>query len=150
MRTEPPPWGTTAQQRCDYYRRVCGIPAFIPEWCAQQILAPGTEISAITMPHTLGLSVAADLASTGHPGPISCYPPARRWMFLTEPDLPDDRQTVGLAEANAGIVVDTDIPLPSPSARHAAARIWIVPPISTDLPSRNAVISALRRCAAQR
>ncbi|MFC8528445.1 hypothetical protein [Nocardia sp. NPDC057227] len=112
--------------------------------------APGTEISAITMPAGLGGAVAARLESIGQGAPVSCYPSSRRWMFLTEVDLPDDRPPAGLAEVNAGIVAGTDIPLPSPALRCAAARIWIVPPTSTSLPSRSTVIAALRRCAAAR
>lgn len=150
MNTRTPPWGTTTKQRCEYYRTVCGIPAFIPEWCARQILAPGAEISAIIMPAELGGPVAARLESTGHGGPVSCYPPARRWMFLTEVDLPDDRLPPELAAVNAGIVAETDIPLPSPALRSAPARIWIVPPTSASLPPRSAVIAGLRKCAAER
>lgn len=150
MNTRTPPWGTTTKQRCAYYRNVCGIPAYIPEWCARQILVPGAEISALTMPARLGGAVAARLESTGHGGPVSCYPPARRWMFLTEVDLPDDHPPDGFTEFNAAIIAETDIPLPSPALRRAPARIWIVPPTSALLPPRSAVIAALRKCAAER
>ncbi|MET8876310.1 hypothetical protein [Nocardia sp. NPDC004604] len=54
-------FGDTAMSRCQYYRRVCDLPAVIDPPELGRIIVKAGRAWAITMPAVLGRAVQADL-----------------------------------------------------------------------------------------
>ncbi|TLF76583.1 DNA-directed RNA polymerase subunit beta [Nocardia cyriacigeorgica] len=134
--------GDTPVSWCEYYRRVCGLPASV-EPRSGRIVMRACAIGAVTMPAHYGGMV---LVRSPIAGPVVAHPRSRRWSFLVQRDVPDDtklfmelfRLDVSVSPLGAEIV------LPSPGERGPGFRVWVKPPHDGVPPSGMAVVDAVR------
>ncbi|AXK84381.1 DNA-directed RNA polymerase subunit beta [Nocardia farcinica] len=142
------PVSDTPISRCQFYRRVCALPATVrPD--TERIVFRAGPVGAVTMPAALGGQVRLHLRRrTLGGGPVISHPRSKRWTFLVQPDLPDDvplfcelfRLNVLVAAAGA------EVALPSPTVRSAGFRLWVDEPTHPFRPSGLAVVAAVRAC----
>ncbi|MGV9542469.1 DNA-directed RNA polymerase subunit beta [Nocardia beijingensis] len=148
----PPVQADTPVTRCRFYRETCGLPARVqPE--IGSIIVPAGSVGAITMPHQLGAAVKRRMHGLGlRLGPIVSHPRSKRWTYLIVPDVPDEiRLFAELFRLNASVSrCGAQIALPSPGARQAGFRVWVVPPRDAFRPSGMTVIESIRACQPQR
>ncbi|TLF92969.1 DNA-directed RNA polymerase subunit beta [Nocardia cyriacigeorgica] len=134
--------GETPVSWCDYYQRVCRLPAAV-EPRSGRIVMRACAIGAVTMPAHCGGLV---LARSSIVGPVVAHPRSRRWSFLVQRDVPDDtklfmelfRLDVSVSPLGAEIV------LPSPGESGPGFRVWVKPPHDSVPPSGMAVVDVVR------
>ncbi|MBF6519686.1 DNA-directed RNA polymerase subunit beta [Nocardia farcinica] len=140
----------TPTSRCQFYRRVCALPAVVrPD--TDTIVFRAGPVGAITMPAILGSQVRLHLRRRNlGGGPIISHPRSKRWTFLVCPDIPDEvplfcelfRVNVTVASRGA------EIALPAPTIAGAAFRLWVDEPTHPFRPPGMAVVESVRACAA--
>ncbi|MEV0359021.1 hypothetical protein AB0H71_23490 [Nocardia sp. NPDC050697] len=144
MHVATPPWETTLEELCDYYREVCGIPAFVIPDGVNAIRAGGGDFCVVTTPPHLGAAVRSRMDDVpGRCGPVSSSTLSGRWMFLARVGPLDTYADLELAALNVGITDAATFPLPTPSTKQ---RTWVVPPTDTYLPTRDWIVDAIRWC----
>ncbi len=117
------PFGDTPLTRCEYYRLVCGLPAYIDQPALGWIAFNAGRTGALTMPTPLAVQVRERMQRRGGAvGPTIVHLRSNRWTFLIRPDVP------------------------SPTYRSREIRRWIEIPHSTFRPSGMAVVEAIRTC----
>ncbi|MGY1893841.1 DNA-directed RNA polymerase subunit beta [Nocardia gipuzkoensis] len=140
----------TPLSRCNFYRKVCELPAVIDPPSMGRIIMRATRVWGVTVPAELAAMVRISLRET-YSGtcPVIAHPRSRRWTFLTRPDLPDDdRLFVEMFRLNVSIVrTGGIIALPSPGDRSAHLRRWVEPPRGPIRPSGLLVVQAIRACS---
>ncbi|WP_051022237.1 hypothetical protein [Nocardia pneumoniae] len=81
--------------------------------------------------------------------PAVTAPRSKRWTFLTVPD--ENRLFAELFRLNVSVSrFGAQIALPSPGARQAGFRVWVLPPLDAFRLSGMAVIESVRACQPQR
>ncbi len=153
FRMDHPASGDESSSRCDYYRRICDLPAAFDPSRPDRIVMPTTTVWGLIMPTALGQAVQAEMRKRqAEPGPILSHPRSHRWTFLIQPDLPeDDRSFAEMFRSNVSVVrTGGTIALPGPSERGAEFRVWVEPPRSAFRPSGRAVLDAVRACGPNR
>ncbi|WP_280483072.1 DNA-directed RNA polymerase subunit beta [Nocardia farcinica] len=127
------PVSDTPISRCQFYRRVCALPATVrPD--TERIVFRAGPVGAVTMPAALGGQVRLHLRRrTLGGGPVISHPRSKRWTFLVQPDLPDDVPLFcELFRLNA--------------VRSAGFRLWVDEPTHPFRPSGLAVVAAVHAC----
>ncbi|MBF6473643.1 MULTISPECIES: DNA-directed RNA polymerase subunit beta [Nocardia] len=140
----------TPLSRCNFYRKVCELPAVIDPPSMGRIIMRATRVWGVTVPAELAAMVRFSLReSYSGTCPVIAHPRSRRWTFLTRPDLPDDdRLFAEMFRLNVSIVgTGGIIALPSPGDRSPHLRRWVEPPRGPIRPSGLLVIQAIRACA---
>ncbi|MFC8044274.1 hypothetical protein [Nocardia sp. NPDC057353] len=147
MHVGAPLWGTTLEERCDYYREVCGIPAFVSTDGVNTIRAGGDDFCVVTTPPHLGAAVRSRMDDVpGRCGPALLSALSGRWVFLARVGPLDICADLELAAVNVGITDAATLLLPVPGPPSTAQRTWVVPPTDTYLPTRDWIIDAVRWC----
>ncbi|TLG12200.1 DNA-directed RNA polymerase subunit beta [Nocardia cyriacigeorgica] len=149
------PFGDTPRSRCQFYRRVCDLPAWIDPPEIGRIVMRADHVWGLMMPSALGLAVHGDLRrsrdhdSASGVGPIISHMRSGRWTFLIRPDLPDDTALFAeMFRLDVSVVrTGATIALPSPTDQGERFRRWIQPPRSPFRPSGLTVIDSIRTCA---
>ncbi|MFF0546021.1 DNA-directed RNA polymerase subunit beta [Nocardia thailandica] len=118
------------QSRCEFYRRVCDLPAVVDVGTGQITFRAGA-LGAVIMPVALGQQVraAVDRKAQG-PYPIIGQPRAGAWTFLVRSDLreaPAPAVRAQLWRARVAVITEGDIGLPSPASETRPVRIWVAP-----------------------
>ncbi|MGW4769886.1 DNA-directed RNA polymerase subunit beta [Nocardia sp. NPDC004278] len=137
----------TPVSRCRFYRQICGLAAVVQPELGRIIVPASSDVGAVTLPAALAARVKIYLQSRSERlGPVLSHPRSKRWTYLVVPDIPDE---VGLfAELfrhNVSVVRwGAQIALPSPTARDAGFRAWVVPPQDTFRPSGRVIVDAIR------
>ncbi|UGT64244.1 hypothetical protein [Nocardia asteroides] len=135
----------TLEECCDFYRKVCGIPAFISTDGINTIRAGGDGFCVVTTPPRLGAAVRSRMDDVpGRCGPVSSSALSGRWMFLARVGPVDTCADLELAAVNVGITDAATFPLPAPGPPSATQRTWVVPPTDTYLPTRDWIVDAIR------
>ncbi|WP_405179217.1 DNA-directed RNA polymerase subunit beta [Nocardia sp. NBC_01377] len=139
----------TPASRCEYYRRICHLPATVEPGTGRISVRAGL-VWAIQLPAELAQMVKMDLDRRQHGGgPIISHPREGQWTFLTCSDIPARiaARDVPLWRNRVTILNDgAEIMLPSPSDRGLFYRAWITPAHSTFRPSGLAVLDSIRVC----
>ncbi|MCP2274838.1 hypothetical protein SAMN04244553_2195 [Nocardia amikacinitolerans] len=149
LRRPPGTADDTLATRCQFYRRVCGLPAFVQPNYGRIVFSVGT-VGAISMPAQLGAQVRIALRSKGlHGAPIVSHPRSKRWTFLCEPNLADTSPYfTEMFRLNATIAsLGAHVALPAPSVVSDAFRTWVVQPTNALRPSGEEVVESIRRRA---
>lgn len=150
-RTSPPvsSYAETPRSRCDFYRRMCSLPAVIDPQTGRITMRAGF-VGAVMMPTGLAQQVKTVLDNRGvAPLPIIGQPRADMWTFLVRSDIRpigDPVEVARLWRARIVVIRDGDIALPSPAPDPQMVRIWISPAISAFRPSGSVVIECARAC----
>ncbi|WP_109526926.1 MULTISPECIES: DNA-directed RNA polymerase subunit beta [Nocardia] len=143
----------TPSTRCEYYRRICHLPARVEPTTGRISVRAGL-VWAIQLPAGLAQVVKMDLDRRQHGGgPIITAPREARWTFLTRSDIPATiaARDMPLWRNQVTILRDgQDIVLPSPTDRGHLYRAWITPAHSTFRPSGLAVLDSIRVCLTAR
>lgn len=142
----------TPVSRCEFYRRICGIPATVQPETGRITFHAGSVV-AITMPGHLGQAVRRRMGARSQElGPIVSHPRSRRWSFLARHDIPDEAGLFAeLFRLDVSITpVGAEIALPSPGETHPGLRVWVRPPNDTFRPSAAVVVETLRACSGRR
>ncbi|WP_280224292.1 DNA-directed RNA polymerase subunit beta [Nocardia farcinica] len=142
--------GDTSTSRCQFYRRVCALPAVVRPDRGQIVFRAGS-VGAITMPAVLGSQVRIHLTGRNHSaGGVISHPRSKRWTFLICPDVPDEVSLFcELFRCNVTLAcVGAEIALPAPRAADDAFRVWVDEPTNPFRPSGMTVIESVRACAA--
>jgi hypothetical protein len=144
-----PTLGDTLQSRAQFYRKVCGLSAYVRPELEAIIVAASDTLGAIIMPAPLAVRVCDHMHSRGiSVGPIITNSRANRWTILVRPDIPDDTATyarmfriqVHVARARE------EIALPSPITRHLGIRRWKQSPTDSFRPAASVVLTAITAC----
>ncbi len=144
--------GDTPMSVCDFYRKVCDLPAEVHPPHLGRITLRAGRVCGLMMPAFIGSEVKAWMHRHDHRvGPILTHPRYQRWTFLTRPDLPTDvRLYAELSRLNVSILrAGGSISLPGPGQRPGLFRAWVQPPRDPYRPPARVVVEALRGCAAQ-
>ncbi|QIS05949.1 DNA-directed RNA polymerase subunit beta [Nocardia brasiliensis] len=141
--------GNTLHTRCEFYRRVCDLPAVVDPPQLQRISMRAGRIWALMMPSPLGAAVRIRMDRQGSQiGPILSHPRSNHWSFLIVPDLPFDASLfASLFSREVSVVRDGGtIALPSPSDSCSVFREWIELPSGPFRPSGRVVVDAIEAC----
>ncbi|MEV6320893.1 DNA-directed RNA polymerase subunit beta [Nocardia sp. NPDC051787] len=137
----------TPVSRCQFYQRVCGLPARIDPQMGRIFVLSGS-VGAITVPAQLGALVKNHLNQAAPAGPIISHPRSKRWTFLIRPDVRDEMPLfTELFRLNATLSpIGAQIALPSPADDAGAVgfRLWAQAPRDSYRPSGLAAIEAIR------
>ncbi|WP_405181541.1 DNA-directed RNA polymerase subunit beta [Nocardia sp. NBC_01377] len=143
----------TPSTRCEYYRRVCHLPAHVDPTTGCIRVRAGL-VWAVQLPAELAQIVKMDLDRCQHGGgPVISHPRQAQWTFLTRSDIPARIavRDLPLWRDQVKILRDgADIMLPSPSDRGPFYRAWITPAHSAFRPSGLAVLDSIRVCLTAR
>ncbi|MFG2442653.1 DNA-directed RNA polymerase subunit beta [Nocardia fluminea] len=145
----PPAYEETPRSRCEFYRRVCSLPAVIDPATGRITMRAGF-VGAVMMPTDLAQQVKSTLDFRGvAPLPIIGHPRARMWTFLVRFDIRpmgDPAEVARLWKARVVVIRDGDIALPSPALDTLMVRTWVSPAISKFRPSGAVVLECARDC----
>ncbi|MEU2041364.1 DNA-directed RNA polymerase subunit beta [Nocardia niwae] len=144
--------GESAEQRCAFYRRVCGLPTRVDPALDRIELVAGS-VGAVTMPAHIGAGVRHHMQVRQHAlGPIFTHPRSGTWTFLIRPDFPDDPRLFAMLFRHQVKVIRNGglIALPSPVGMPAGVRRWIEPARDTYRPLGAVVIFSVRACVGPR
>ncbi|MBH0775787.1 DNA-directed RNA polymerase subunit beta [Nocardia bovistercoris] len=143
----------TPRARCEYYRKVCELPAVVDPRHGGITFRAGL-VWGLMMASELGRRVKLELERTGRGGgPIVSHPRSGTWCFLVRSDIPTTRLTEDAALFRSGVRVIADgavIALPSPVDTDPAYRAWISAAHSPFRPSGMSVLEAVGVCADRR
>lgn len=145
-------FGDTPASRCQFYRRICDLPATVDPPHLGRIIMKAEHVWAFILPVHLGQAVKTHMQQHGSElGPILSHPRSNRWTLLTRPNIPDDvRLFAEMFRLNVSIVrTGGTVALPSPADKGAQFRRWIEPPRCPFRPSGLAVVDAIRACSGQ-
>ncbi|MGW4366123.1 DNA-directed RNA polymerase subunit beta [Nocardia takedensis] len=141
----------TPRARCEYYRKVCGLPAVLDPRHGGITFRAGF-VWGLMMPSELGNRVRLDLERHGDGGgPIVSHPRSATWTFLMRSDIPATRLPEFGALPRAGVRLIREggvIALPSPADSDPVYRAWITAAHSAFRPSGMVVLEAANRCVA--
>ncbi len=144
--------GPTLRTRCEFYRRVCDLPAVVDPPELRRISMQARRTWALKMSSALGAAVRLRMEGQGCAiGPILSHPRTQHWSFLVVPDLSADA-SVFATLYGLGVSVVRDggvIALPSPDDRCSVFRRWIEPPHSPFRPSGHVVVDAIAMCTSR-
>ncbi|QIS16482.1 DNA-directed RNA polymerase subunit beta [Nocardia arthritidis] len=145
----PGSFGDTPVSRCQFYRRVCGLPAYVDRPELGRIIMKTAGVWGLIMPAPLGQLVKANL---GHHlqacGPIVSHPRSARWTFLIRPDVSKGMELFPeLFAAGIHIADDGVIALPSPADRGGLFQVWVKAPADTFRQSGLRLLDAVRECS---
>lgn len=139
----------TPSSRCEYYRRICHLPATVDPNTGRISVRAGL-VWAIELPAALAQMVKVDLDRRQHGGgPVISHPRDARWTFLVRSDIPARvaARDMPLWRNRVTILREgDDITLPSPSDRGHFYRAWITPAHSSFRPSGLDVLDSIRVC----
>jgi len=133
------------------YEELLGWPVTVQVSNRALTLVAGDDVSAMTMPVTLGALVRKELGVAMQHAPVVSTPDGRNWTFLTRP--PELRLRTGVAAelAMAGVVFTPpggQVAVPSSPAGLPVIRTWqwVDPPVpGAVLPPAYPVIAVTRR-----
>ena len=144
-----PAFAETPRSRCEFYRRVCSLPAVIDPATGRITMRAGF-VGAVMMPADLAQRVKSTLDFRGlAPLTIIGHPRARMWTFLVRSDIRpigDPADVARLWKARVVVIRDGDIALPSPSPDALMVRTWVSPAISKFRPSGAVILESVRAC----
>lgn len=139
----------TPRARCEYYRKVCHLPAVLEPRHGGITFRAGF-VWGLMMPSELGQRVKVELERAGGGGPIVAHPRSGTWTYLVRSDIPAARMDDFHALFRRGIRLIAEggvIALPSPADTDPTYRAWITAAHSPFRPSGLAVLDATGRCA---
>ncbi|WP_054815109.1 hypothetical protein [Nocardia arizonensis] len=143
--SQPLGFADTPRARCDYYRKVCELPAVVDPRHGGITFRAGL-VWGLMMPSELGQRVKFELERGGRGGgPIVSHPRSGTWCFLVRSDIPTARLAGFAALFRRGIQLVGDgglIALPSPTDTDPGYRAWITPAHSPFRPSGVSVLDA--------
>lgn len=139
----------TPTSRCEFYRRICDLPAVIDRGYTHQIVIPATRVWAVVTPTHMGIRVKNMLQQHNfRTGPIMNHPRSGRWSFLVAPGYVSDDTDLPMTLYRVGAAIVRDgsaIALPGPGVSEEF-RTWIDPPVNGFRPPAYQVVQAVRIC----